>query len=51
VPEIDFFELSKEIIKLIEDNELGEKMGINGYKLVKAKFNWNKIAENYQKVY
>lgn len=51
VPEKDIFELSKEIIKLIEDTELLEKMGLNGYKLVKAKFNWNKIAENYQKVY
>jgi len=47
VPQKDISELSKSIIKLIENPDLMEKIANKGYKMVKANFSWEKIAKDY----
>ena len=39
-------QLFKNATKLIEDSELREKMGLNGYKLLKEKFDSNKAVNS-----
>lgn len=51
VLEKDISEISRGITELIEDDDLREKLAINGHKMVKRKFSWEKIAENYIKIY
>ena len=43
--------LANAIIKLLEDEELSQKMGINGRKLVEEKYTWERIAKMTEKVY
>jgi len=47
----DFKGLVQRILRLADDRELRIKMGINGYKSVKEKFNWNSISKKIIKVY
>lgn len=51
VPEKDISGLSRAVLNLIENENLRKKFAINGYDRVKAKFSWEKIAENYIKIY
>lgn len=51
VPEKDVSGLSNAILNLIENEELREKVAVNGYNEVRERFNWKKIAESYLKVY
>ena len=40
----------KAIIKLAKDKELRDKLGENGYKLVHAKFTWEKVGYEIEKL-
>jgi len=51
VPEKDVSMLSKAILNLIEDENLREKIAVNGYKRVREEFSWERIAESYLKIY
>jgi glycosyltransferase involved in cell wall biosynthesis len=51
VPEKDIFQLSRAIIELIENKDLKENISVKGYKMVKEKFSWEKIAKEYIKIY
>ncbi|WP_081882652.1 glycosyltransferase family 4 protein [Methanobacterium sp. SMA-27] len=51
VPPKDILELSKSIKCVIKDKKFRKKLAINGYKMVKVKFSWEKIAEGYLKIY
>ncbi len=51
LPEKDVLKLFKVIINLIESVDLRKKIGINGHLMVKEKFSWNKLAENYLNIY
>lgn len=51
IPEKDVFKLFKVILNMIESVDLRKEIGINGYLMVKEKFSWNKLAENYQNIY
>ncbi|WP_424355165.1 glycosyltransferase family 4 protein [Methanobacterium sp. MBAC-LM] len=51
VPEKNILGLSNAILSLIEDEELKDKLAVNGYNKVREKFNWEKIAEDYIKIY
>lgn len=51
VPEKDIIRLSQTISKLIEDENLRDKLAINGYNRVRDIFSWEKIAEGYLKIY
>ncbi|ADZ08972.1 glycosyl transferase group 1 [Methanobacterium lacus] len=46
-PQKDVVELSKSIIKLIENRILMEKIADKGYQMVKTNFSWEKIAAQY----
>jgi glycosyltransferase involved in cell wall biosynthesis len=43
--------LSQTILSLIKNEELRNKISVNGYNVVRERFSWNKIAENYLKIY
>lgn len=43
--------LAEAIIKLVQDEELSKKMGINGRGLVEEKYTWEKAVEMTEKVY
>ncbi|UTB32581.1 MAG: glycosyltransferase family 4 protein [Methanobacterium sp. ERen5] len=43
--------LARAIIKLLGDDELRSKMGVNGRNLVKASYTWKGIARKMEKVY
>jgi glycosyltransferase involved in cell wall biosynthesis len=47
----DHIELSKALQKLIDDEDLRIKMGESGYKKVKKKFIWKKVASKVLKIY
>jgi glycosyltransferase involved in cell wall biosynthesis len=51
VPQKDSLELSKAIIRLIEDQDLREKISLKGFIKVKENFSWEKIANEYIKIY
>ena len=51
VPEKDISGLSKAVLSLIENEDLREKLAVNGYNRVKERFSWEKIAEDYITVY
>ena len=51
VPEKDISGLSNAILSLIENEELQEKIAVNGYNKVRERFSWEKIAESYLSVY
>jgi len=44
-------ELADAIIRLLENEELRMKMGVNGRNLVKASYTWKGIAQKMEKVY
>jgi glycosyltransferase involved in cell wall biosynthesis len=44
-------ELAEAIIKLLGDDELRTRMGVNGRNLVKANYTWKGIARKMEKVY
>lgn len=43
--------LASAIIKIIQDENLAEKMGENGFRLLIAKFSWKSIIEKYMRAY
>ena len=47
----NFNELKENIIKLIEDDQLRKKMGINGFNYVKEEHDIHKIANDYEKLF
>lgn len=51
VPQKNVSELSKSIIKIIENPELSERIANKGYSMVKANFSWEKIARDYINIY
>jgi glycosyltransferase involved in cell wall biosynthesis len=51
VPQRDVSELSKSIIKLIENPDLRERIANKGYNMIKDNFSWEKIAKDYIDVY
>ena len=51
VPEKDILEISRAIIKLIENGDLRESIITNGYEMVKNHFSWEQIAKEYIKSY
>ena len=51
VPEKDILKLSNDILSLIENEELREKLAVNGYNRVREIFSWEKIAEDYITIY
>ncbi len=51
VPEKDSIEMSRSIIKLIENEDLRENLTFKGYHMVKEYFSWEKIAKDYINVY
>ena len=51
VPEKDNIEMSRYIIKLIENEDLRENLTFKGYNMVNEYFSWEKIAENYVNIY
>ena len=51
VLEKDKLEISRAIIKLIENENLRERISVSGYKMVKKHFNWDIIAKKYITVY
>lgn len=44
-------ELKAAIIKVLKDKQLSQILGNNGYKLVKDKYTWEKIANRYEALY
>ena len=44
-------DIADKIIKLLEDGELRKKLSENGRKLVEEKYDWNKIAEQFRRLY
>ena len=40
-------ELAKALLRLCEDEDLGERLGKNGRKLVEQRFDRNRLASNY----
>lgn len=50
-PEKDVNGLSTSITTLIEDEDLRERIALRGYDNVREKFSWEKVAENYLRVY
>ena len=51
VPEKDITELSNTILNLIENEDLRNKLAVNGHNRVKEKFSWEKLAKDYIDVY
>ena len=51
VPEKNFKEISKSIAELIENEDLKKKIAIEGYKMIKEDFSWEKIAKGYITIY
>jgi len=51
IPPGDFFSLSLNIKKLLEDEELRKKLGKRGREIAMEKFNRDKIAEKIAKIY
>jgi glycosyltransferase involved in cell wall biosynthesis len=51
VPPSDAEELSEAIVKLIENEELREKMGIEGRRIAREKFNIENIAKQHVELY
>lgn len=47
----DHIELAKALQKLIDDENLRIRMGENGYKKVKNKFTWDKVASKVLEIY
>jgi glycosyltransferase involved in cell wall biosynthesis len=47
VPEKDILEISRAIIKLIENEDLRGIIAFKGYKMVKDRFSWEQIANKY----
>lgn len=47
----DPVELKDAIIRILKDERLGQTLGNNGYKLVKGKYTWDKIADKYAQLY
>ncbi len=43
--------LAENILKILKDGKLGEKMKEKGLELVKNRYNWDKIIRQYEKVY
>lgn len=44
-------ELSKAIIMLMDDDGLRNDLALKGYKITKEQFSWEKVAEDYIKIY
>ena len=51
VPEKDEKSLAKNIIKVLKNEDLSEKLSENGYKYVKEYFNWGRISDELMNIY
>lgn len=51
VPPKDEMALAKAIVKLLQDEDMAKKMGINGRKLVEEKYTWNRSIRLTEDVY
>ena len=51
VPEKDILEISRAIIKLIENGDLRRIIAFKGYTMVKDRFSWEQIANKYINIY
>lgn len=47
----DYKALADAVIKVLSDKELAKLIGVNGYRLVKKKFSWDKVVYGLEKVY
>lgn len=51
IPRKDSYSLSKAMIKLIKNEKMCVRLGINGMKLVEEKYSWEKIVNDIEKLY
>jgi glycosyltransferase involved in cell wall biosynthesis len=51
VEEKQVLEIYRAIIKLIEDEKCRKKVSSGGYDVIKKRFTWKKIAQEYSAIY
>lgn len=47
----DGVDMVEQIVRLLQDDSLSERLSINGRKLIESRYSWDRVAESYEQLY